>query len=329
MIIIGSKALLPKLEQTEEVEQRFLRADFDVIMSFEQFSNWQQKYNFYITSMYPTQPNKYKVKVEKDGTRSQYEIELAFEGTSAEFLLVNESKVTEGTTVGFFGEEFKTASMPYLMLTKRSHLIYPVHFEKNIADYHTMKDVLGELVRDETMQTYYQLRSDEAKERYSKFKTPNLNVTNEEFFSSKLVVESYFVHDDIHEVMKHHDRPVYEMMKRDFSLAKCEKDMFFSLPQEHQVQAVMEEAYTIALERYIIPQVEGYGDYFAFYKRALMRICTTLCSGWFRSFAIENYDKAVAWYNPGFVAKFKEAFDSGEIKPIDGKKPEDIPAITA
>jgi hypothetical protein len=232
-----------------------------------------------------------------------------------------------------FGEVYNTIYLEYQFLTKKSHIIYPVHFEKNITDYHHILELLKynydnfNYQQDKFMEKYYELRSDEAKERYKKFKTPKLNVTNEDFFSSKLAVKRYFIHDDIHQMVKHHDKPVYEMMKRDFDKAWCEKDMFFALPKEMQIQCVQEEAYTISLERYIIPHAEGWQDPLDCYKRAVKRICTTLCSGWFRDFAIENYPEIIARYDKDFVKKFKQKFENGEIKLVEGKTIEDLPEI--
>ncbi|WPS85276.1 hypothetical protein SMD22_01225 (plasmid) [Brevibacillus halotolerans] len=326
MIIIGSKALLHQLKQ--ESHERFQKSDFDVIMSFEKFCVWVKQYLPYIVTMYPSQRNKYRCVVVKDGTRKLYEIELATKGTSSRFLLDRTEAVTSGTVKGVFGEVYSSLTLPYQMLTKRSHLIYPVHFEKNMEDYQLLKSVLGDLNRDENMQTYYNLRFEEAKMRY-KQNTPKLNVSTEDFFSSKLPVESYFVHDDLHELMAHNDKPVFTMMQKDSSKAWCEKEMFFALPYEYQVQAVQEEGYVIALERYIIPQYGDYWtDHFECYKKALKRICTTLTSGWFRDFAIENYVEAVRRYNPEFVNIFKEAYLSGKIKPKTKYSVKDTPVIS-
>lgn len=321
MIIIGSKALLFRLPKTEEVIKRMEKADYDVMMTFNEFIMWSELNDKYIKSSHPSQENKYRVVVVKDGVRKVYEIEVGVDvesmSTSTELLLHYKNKplVTDNIVEGFLGETYRTLKPEYLMLTKRSHLMYPVHFEKNMDDYQLLKNMLGDFEKDELMEKYYTLRLNEAKARY-KQRTPNLNVTTEDFFSSKLNVPNYFVHDDIHEVMAHHDRPVFTMMQRDPSKAWCEKDMFFALPFEYQVQAVQEEAYVIALERYIIPQYgDDWNNYFESYKKALKRICTSLTSGWFRDFAIENYDKAVEWYNPNFVKKFKDAVDSGRVKP--------------
>ncbi len=72
---------------------------------------------------------------------------------------------------------------------------------------------------------------------------------------------------------------------------------------------MLEEAYVIALERKIIPTMKGspgpFWKPFDAFKWALMRICTTLCSGFFRQWAIDNYFLILNSYDPGFVDKFE------------------------
>lgn len=327
MIIIGSKALLFQFNRQDD--ERYNKSDFDVIMTPAEFSEWHKGNRDHIKSLLPKSMNKYKAIVEINGFRKQYEIELGTGGTSSHFLLNHVDEVCDGELSGVFGEKYAVLNLVYQMLTKRSHLTYPVHFEKNMDDYQLLKAYLGDIQRDHLMGEYYDLRSNEAKNRY-KQKTPKLNVTTEDFFSSKLPVEAYFVHDDLHELMAHHDRPVYTMMQKDASKAWCEKDMFFELPYEYRVQAVQEEAYVIALERYIIPQ---HGDYckdsFECYKSALKRICTTLTSGWFRDFAIENYQEAVSRYDSEFVNKFKEAYLTELIQPKEEFRSVEIPLLAS
>lgn len=329
MIILGSKALLFRLPQTEEVLARDERADYDVIMTFEEFVEWHETYNEYITASHPRSLEKYKVVVVIDGVRKVYEIELANEGSSAQLLIDNKEQVTDHTVNGFLGESFDAIKLEYQMLTKRSHLIYPVHFEKNIADYELLKSLVGEHYVSGLKKEYYDLRLSEAKERYNQ-RTPNLNVTTEDFFSSSLNVPHYFVHDHIHEVMAHHEIPVFSMIQKDPSKAWCDKDLFFDLPYEYQVQCVQEEAYVIALERYIVPQYgDDWMDYKGAYDKAVKRICTTLTSGWFRTFAIDNYGEIMRQYNPDFVKIFKSAVDSGEVHLIEGKTIKDLPKMIA
>lgn len=49
---------------------------------------------------------------------------------------------------------------------------------------------------------------------------------------------------------------------------------------------------------------------------ALMRICTTLCSGWFRQFATDNFYRIKEYYNPKYVEKFLMSYQEGTIKKI-------------
>lgn len=315
MIVIGSKSLYYGISDVNDV--RYVQSDFDVIMSYGEFLKWYKDNDRFIVKLYPTSSNKYKARLVQNGVYKMYEIELDEEGSSSKFLLDNVEKVCKGELLGFVGETYNALSLEYLLLTKKSHLIYPVHFEKNIADYELLKTILGDFEKDVLMNEYFQLRRDEAQNRY-KQRTPKLNVSTEDFFSSKLNVPHYFVHDDIHEVMAHNDEPIYKKMQPDSSSAWCAKDLFLQLSYDYQLQSVQEEAYVIALERYIIPQ---YGDNWSNYKesylKALKRICTTLTSGWFREFAIENYNECVKRYDENFVLRFNEAVESGRIRKLE------------
>lgn len=297
--------------------ERYVRSDYDLIMSITEFMDWQDFFKDSIKSLYPTSSNKYKALLVRDGLKKSYEIELGIEGTSSKFLLDNLEEVCEGKLSGFLGETLNVLNLKYLLLTKRSHLIYPVHFEKNISDYEELKNYVGTFDLTNNMEIYYDLRSTEAKNRY-KQRTPKLNVSTEDFFSSKLNVPHYYVHDDIHKVMAHHEVPIFSMIQNDSSSAWCDKDLFFELPYDYQVQCVQEEAYVIALERYIIPEYgDNYTDHFKCYQNAVKRICTTLTSGWFRKFAIENYGEVIRCYNPDFVTIFDNAVENGKIEGIN------------
>jgi hypothetical protein len=120
-----------------------------------------------------------------------------------------------------------------------------------------------------------------------------LNKSTKNFFDqSNGYVKSYFIHDDIHRVMSHYDRPIYERMQKDKSLAKCERDMWNDFTFEEKCKCVLEEAYVIALERKVLPMLFGgsrYTNAQEAFDWSLMRICTNLCSGWFRLFATDYF----------------------------------------
>jgi len=191
-----------------------------------------------------------------------------------------------------------------LAILKRSHLHRPLNFPVHIRDYHNIKEVCGEFnERDlEILSKRTKLTKKEFKDR-----TPSLNKSNEEFFDD--YVKKYYIHDEIHEVVAYYERPLYERLKVDQSKALCQKDLWEQLSHEDKVKCVQEEAYVIALERFIIPnwieKNKNYPPKFAFHS-ALEKICTTLTSGYFRDFAIDNWP-VVSNYELNFVERFKNA----------------------
>lgn len=228
------------------------------------------------------------------------------EKNNSSFKLYNELKTNQIMDV--FGREFQAVSINSLMLIKKSHLYFPIKWEKSIEDYHKIKPFASDIQEDE-MEAYRQ-RVIETKKKHS-YKHPKLNKSNMAFFTDS--VNKIYVHDDIHRATCYYKKPMYEICKIDQSKAWVERHIFEAMPFEDQLRMVREEGYVIALERKLIPNNylnENYGNHLEnisvqeAYKYAIMRICTNLTSGWFRDFAVENYHQIK---NPeyDFVAKFK------------------------
>ena len=100
------------------------------------------------------------------------------------------------------------------------------------------------------------------------------------------------------------------------TFALCDKRLWTIFPYEDKCKCVLEEAYVIALERKILPMIFGAGKGYTSdeaFDWALMRICTTLCSGWFREFATKNYFIIKKLYNKDYVEKFLTAYEKGDI----------------
>lgn len=299
MIVIGSRSFDYYFKDENSIPN-----DWDLIMSYQEFSKWSIKHDNSIISMVPTSDHKYNVKVKVDDVVTQYEIELENQGSSL-WLLNNESFFQEEIIDGL-GESYKVMTPIYQLLTKRSHVYFPIHVEKTLKSYSSLKRLVGAFVMDKNMFSYYNLRFGEANDRFFKrYKTRNLNVTNDKFFDNPLVKPLQVLeHDTLHSIVKHQDQPIYEMMKYDEKreLAWCEQELFQNLNKVYKIQSVLEESYVISLERFIIPQKEK--DLYKSFLLALHKVCTTLCSGWFRDFAIENYDEIVKSYNPDYFDKY-------------------------
>lgn len=208
----------------------------------------------------------------------------------------------------------KFASKEVLFSLKKSHINFPIKFDKHIKDYSLLYDSLDgiDILKENT-----KLNFKETENRLGKLKTPSLNKSTKSFFDqSNGYVKSFFIHDDIHKVMSHYDKPIYERMQKNSKLARCEKDMWDLISFEDKCKCVLEEAYVISLERKILPSIFGGGKWVSHndaFNWSLMRICTTLCSGWFREFATNNYFRIKEYYNENYVYKFLTAYNDGKI----------------
>ena len=119
-------------------------------------------------------------------------------------------------------------------------------------------------------------------------------------------------HDAIHRAVAYLEQPAYTYYKDDQAEVFCSKDKFFALRPEKRLYGVAEEAYVLALERSLIPHPGVLTPRKAF-EMALMKVCTSITSGWFREFAWENYYDVVRIYNPDYFQMFQEARAGGKI----------------
>ena len=213
-----------------------------------------------------------------------------------------------------------------LYYIKKAHIHFPQlsgKFEKHVLDLVFLRK---ELIRDAYSDYGFNLNYPEdilhnelyveehkktTEERLGVIKTPKLyNKPVDKFFDqSKEYVKSYYIHDNMHKAMAHNiGHPAYELMQKDKTKADCNKYLWEKMKLQQKQYCVLEEAYVIALERKILPQMfedieTKYNEIEAF-KWALMRICTNLCSGWFRWFACVNYEEIIKQYNPNYVKVF-------------------------
>jgi hypothetical protein len=215
---------------------------------------------------------------------------------------------------GTLGNGLRFASPEVILSLKKSHIHFPIKFDKHITDYCLLINHFNGV---DKLSDITKLNFKETEMRVGKLRTPSLNKSTKEFFGqSDGYVQTFFVHDDIHRVMAHYDKPLYERMQKDPTLAKCEKDMWNEFTFEDKCKCVLEEAYVIALERKILPSMFG-GKKWVSSEEAinwsLMRVCTTLCSGWFRQFATDNYLKIKEYINKDYVEKFLTDYQNGRI----------------
>jgi hypothetical protein len=304
MLVIGSKALahnLPNLDiKWNDVDLIAYRKDIDYLIN-------------------ALKPEKI---VDKNGLVSLVNIEPYgyYDSRNVEILLADDSESLQGYLKYFNAESggLKIAPLEVLYSIKKGHIHFPVKFEKHIKHYTILNDLFDS---NDKLSDLTKLHFEDTQKRLGKLKTPSLNKSVKNFFDqSNGYVKSYFIHDDIHQVMSHYDEPLYTKLQKDKKMARCEKQLWENLIFEDKAKCVLEEAYVIALERKMIPMLfggaTGHTSKEAF-DWALMRICTTLCSGWFRQFATDNFFRIKEYYNPKYVEKFLMNYQNGKIKRND------------
>ncbi|GBC05422.1 hypothetical protein RclHR1_06210007 [Rhizophagus clarus] len=195
------------------------------------------------------------------------------------------------------------APLKILEALKTSHIYWPVNFHRNIMDLHMLRILLNynkalstqplcSPQRDEQIELMLKTRIKETEIiRGQPAAHINLNMSNKDFLDhdDNLFVQKRVPHDDLHELVKYGDHPIYKGLKDDQSKAWIKKSLFEELDYQTKLNCVKEETMVIALERYLIPMVSKNQE--NSYNLALARICTTLTKGWFRQFAIDNYPR--------------------------------------
>lgn len=224
------------------------------------------------------------------------------------------------TISNLLNSDIKILGVEGLFALKKSHVWHPNRkpdsFRKNIHAYHTLKKEFEEIQKIDAallhpiyLEKVNKFVKDRTKmtEEFFNVKTPVLNVPAEKFFDD-FVVKKYD-HDMLHDMAAHLDVPIYKMIQPDNSdTVWCSEELFSDLSSDLQLWCVQEEAYVIACERFLIPN-DWEGSFGAAYMKALDKICTTLTSGWFRQFAIDNYYELIKMFDKTKISSIKEGLE--------------------
>lgn len=186
------------------------------------------------------------------------------------------------------GVELYPLSLKGLAILKRSHLWRDLGFKKHITMYH--KHIMnGSFEFDEDDLLLLGERTKLTMDAYPQL-NPSLKKTKDQFFDDFVVKK--FDHDYLHEVLAVNPKsPMYKRMQ-DLSVDSvwCIKELWDKFTHQEKIDCVYEEATVIAFERFIVPSDYKFNFKIA-YMLSLDKVCTTLTSGWFRDFAIDNYDE--------------------------------------
>lgn len=276
--------------------------DIDLMMSYDDYVLFCKSLGSDVVSHYPiSNGNKFVIKT----SFKIYEIEIAWENSTAEkFMNLVEA---DPNSVKISETEF-IPSVEALYTLKMSHryLRNSPHFIKTLRHIKWMREEYYCVISH----TYYDWYNSRMAETYN-YSHPSLNTTKNDFFKE----ETFYVydHDDIHMSIKIGDVPAYTRILANDSPVNCDYNKFCALEEEYKLACAVEECYTLALERCLIPNTFSV-DTLATFKIALMKVCTSVTSGWFREWCWENHDMILRSYNPSFVQKFQSSLEAGSIR---------------
>lgn len=274
-------------------------ADFDVVADFDSIQKMLKGLD--VVKAFPFEGgNKYFAQ-ERSGAIT--EAEVAWPGSLAEELvqLIKDDPKSIQTAGGY------VASLDVLFMLKHSHKYKKnsPHFLKTMRDIQLMEKH-GAVIRPEH-QGFFDRRV-AATYNYSH---PSLKQSKKDFFSDD-AIQYVYQHDDIHEAVKTLPKPAYSYFKVDEAEVQCSKDRFESCSHYVKLLSVYEEACVLSLERAIIPH--GKMSIKESFDMALMKLSTSISSGWWRSWAYSHYDEVQGLFSEDYVHRFWKAVEDGRVR---------------
>lgn len=241
----------------------------------------------------------------KTTSGDDYLVSFEFNGNRIECLLADKMESLQQILNSYLTS--KIAFPVHQWVIKKGHIVYESYqtFDKHIHDIAILKRICehGPHKDLSNFDSLVKLHRKCTRQMKKIIKTPKLTgVSKDAFFDD--YVDKYYEHDFLHECVAHKERPMFSYMQKDSTEVTCHKDMWDTFTHQEKIWCVLEESYVIAIERFIVPQriakKPPIKPIIAF-KQALYKICTTLCSGWFREFAIDNYYEIFNSHNKNFV----------------------------
>jgi hypothetical protein len=299
--------------------------DCDVICTHDEYLAYVRAHREQFKRLVPIDKGKKIVGTTIHGWHIEFEI--AWEDTTGKALmdLVDADSRTQRHHIdlGVGAEIVSVPCVEVLYAIKMSHrfLKDSPHFYKTMSDIHDMRRLHkhdnGAI--DPMYAEWYKAR---VKETYW-YAHPKLNQSKEDFFKDD-GIKYVYDHDTIHlsvaqTVWDGVPIPAYTFFKEPGSEVLCSKKLFMEQSYSIQLSSVVEEATVLALERSQIPHPNVWTPDKSF-RYALMKVCTSITSGWWRDFAWENHDQALARYDKNYLNKFHADVASGLVKPFQPKE---------
>lgn len=183
--------------------------------------------------------------------------------------------------------ETNKMSLDILFTLKLSHILWNIHWIKNIEDTKWFSKNGTQLIPELHVMLVEQWKVTKNKRR-----TPNFELNNANFFYDK--VKRTIDHDDLHQICKFYDRPIFERLKFDLNKAKIEESLFNTLSHDDKIKVVLEEMFVLTLERrYDMVRTNCKVACF----RTLRELVTRLLPEWLAVFTAMNFKEIMSHTN--------------------------------
>ena len=226
----------------------------------------------------------------------------------------------EGVIEGLEGEDVLVPSEALHAHIYRSHLTsFRKAWWKHYKTFHAkgFAKICAEN-EDENLAAYLKEREREYR-KLSKTRSWTLKgMAKEDFFGTN--VKYYQEHDSVHVAIAFEpETPAYTYMQNSGDEVECRRELWGAMTQEQRLNSVKEEMAVIAIERFIAPLY--FEDDFKrvnlvkALRGAAYKLNTTLSSGWFRRFVVQNGYQAYneLLYDTEWLRRWIRKTEAGEI----------------
>ena len=284
MLLIGSRATKIHFPTARKPK------DYDFIATSKEVDEFLSKFSYRDTSHHPKK-RRAMVDIDGKGHHVSFEFDLVEKIPSSKFLYEHDKKFVH--TDAQLGITYHVACPQTLFLLKRSHIVFNIHWEKNIRDYTFLRTKIADTAFPLWWEEAYTLRFNEVKTRLGK-REMNFDVDNSEFFKrSEKYVGRKVEHDSLHYATCFHDKPLFLSAKDDVSKAALSERKVRQMDRKLKIEMIQEECMALSLERYIIPSLLSHQPYNASqaYHQTACRMVYHYLPMFLRHFAADNFQE--------------------------------------
>jgi hypothetical protein len=184
---------------------------------------------------------------------------------------------------------------------KVSHAHWDIKWDKTMAHIHFLKSKGCKL----DMEVYKALYA-VWKEIHPR-KRVNMTQTVDEFWND--AVQREHNHEYLHTLAAFHERPWHEILRPDPNTVWCSVEVFEAQTKEHQYEIVLEEIMVVAIERSRLTVKSNKVERNIAMNRSFRQLITTMTTGWFARFLIQNQYELMAACRPLWETKLQSILE--------------------